>query len=89
MRRFPFRYLLPTFFSGLLDDPVLYLQFRPTGKALLLDCGQVQHLAKRVLRSVTALFISHAHMDHFMGLDTFIRNNHWRHARSIFTAPRG
>lgn len=75
-RRFPFRYLEPTFFSGLLDDPVLYLHLRPTGRALLIDCGQIQHLAKRVLRSVEALFVSHAHMDHFMGFDTFVRNNH-------------
>lgn len=76
MRRFPFRYLEPTFFSGLLDDPVLYLHLRPSGRALLIDCGQIQHLAKRVLRSVDALFVSHAHMDHFMGFDTFVRNNH-------------
>lgn len=76
MRRLPFRYLEPAFFSGLLDDPVLYCHIRPSGTALLFDCGQVQHLAKRVLRSVSALFISHAHMDHFMGFDTFIRNNH-------------
>jgi ribonuclease Z len=75
-RRFPFRYLEPTFFSGLLDDPVLYLHVRRSGKALLIDCGQIHHLAKRVLRSVDALFVSHAHMDHFMGIDTFIRNNH-------------
>lgn len=75
-RRFPFRYIEPTFFSGLLDDPVLYLHLRPSGRALLIDCGQIHHLAKRVLRSVDALFVSHAHMDHFMGFDTFVRNNH-------------
>ncbi len=75
-RRFPFRHLEPTFFAGLLDDPVLYLRVRPTGRALMFDCGQIHHLAKRVLKSVDALFISHAHMDHFMGIDTFIRNNH-------------
>ncbi|HEY6872807.1 MAG TPA: MBL fold metallo-hydrolase [Geobacteraceae bacterium] len=75
-RRTPFRFLEPTFFAGLLDDPVLYLHVRPSGRACLLDCGQIQHLAKRVLRSVDALFVSHGHMDHFMGLDTFIRNNH-------------
>src|SRR5512144_607024 len=74
--RSPFRYLKPTFFSGLLDDPVLYLFLRPSGRGLLFDCGQIHHLAKRVLKSVDALFISHAHMDHFMGIDTFIRNNH-------------
>ena len=76
MRRFPFRSVEPTFFAGLLDDPVLYVRVRPQDSAFLFDCGQIHHLAKRVLRSVTHLFISHAHMDHFMGMDTFIRNNH-------------
>jgi ribonuclease Z len=71
-----FRYMEPTFFSGLLDDPVLWLNIRPRGRSLLVDCGQIHHLAKRVLKSVDALFISHAHMDHFMGIDTFVRNVH-------------
>lgn len=71
-----FRYLQPTLFSGLLDDPVLIVQVRPTGRSIMLDCGQIHHLAKRVLRSVDAIFISHAHMDHFMGVDHLIRNVH-------------
>ena len=72
----PFRYLEPTFFAGLLDDPVLLVRVRPLKESLLFDCGQIHHLAKRVLKSVAALFITHAHMDHFMGIDTFIRHNH-------------
>lgn len=75
-QRLPFRHMEPTFFSGLLDDPVLYVHARPLGKGFLFDCGQIHHLAKRVLKSVEALFITHAHMDHFMGIDTFIRNVH-------------
>ena len=74
--RLPFRYVEPTFFAGLLDDPLLLVHVRPLGEALLFDCGQLHHLAKRVLKSISAIFISHAHMDHFMGMDTFIRHNH-------------
>ncbi len=74
--RLSFRYLEPVFFAGLFDDPLLLVQIRPLGKSCLFDCGQIHHLAKRVLKGVTALFISHAHMDHFMGIDTFIRHNH-------------
>lgn len=69
-----FRYLEPTFFAGLLDDPVLLVRVRPLGHNLLFDCGQIHHLAKRVLKQTRAIFISHAHMDHFMGIDTFVRN---------------
>lgn len=72
----PFRNIEPAFFSGLLDDPVLYVNMRPMGRAILLDCGRIHQLAKRVLKSLDALFISHAHMDHFMGIDTFIRSIH-------------
>ena len=75
-QRLPFRFIEPTFFAGLLDDPLLLLNARPLGKSLLFDCGQLHHLAKRVLKSISAIFISHGHMDHFMGVDTFIRHNH-------------
>lgn len=69
-----FRYLEPTCFAGLLDDPVLWVKVRPWGRALLFDCGQLHHLAKRVLKSIAAVFVSHAHMDHFMGFDTLVRH---------------
>ena len=75
-----FRYLQPSFFSGLLDDPVMFINIRPTGRGILLDCGQLHHLAKRVLRSIDALFISHAHMDHLMGFDHLLRH--------VLVAPR-
>ncbi|HTP65270.1 MAG TPA: MBL fold metallo-hydrolase [Geobacteraceae bacterium] len=76
MKRRLFRNIEPTFFAGLLDDPLLLVRIRPLMASCLFDCGRVHHLAKRVLKSVSALFISHAHMDHFMGIDTFIRANH-------------
>lgn len=69
-----FRYLEAKFCAGLLDDPVLLVRIRPLGRNLLFDCGQIHHLAKRVLKQTQVVFISHAHMDHFMGIDTFIRN---------------
>ena len=72
----PFRYLEPTFFAGLFDDPLLLVRVRPTGRALLFDCGKTHHLAKRVYTSIDAIFISHAHMDHFMGMDSVIRHSH-------------
>ena len=75
-RRLPFRYLEPTFCSGLLDDPILLVNVRPLGRAILVDCGQIHHLAKRVLKSLDAIFVTHAHMDHFMGFDTLVRHIH-------------
>lgn len=74
--RLPFRYLEPAFFAGLLDDPLLFVRIRPLKQALLFDCGQLAHLAKRVVKPITAVFVSHAHMDHIMGLPTLVRHHH-------------
>jgi ribonuclease Z len=76
LRRLPFRYLEPAFFGGLLDDPLLFVRIRPERQALLFDCGQIAHLAKRVVKPITAVFISHAHMDHIMGVPTLVRHHH-------------
>src|SRR6185369_643221 len=75
-RRLPFRYILPAFFGGLLDDPLLFLRIRPLKRALLFDCGQIAHLAKRVVKPIDTVFITHAHMDHIMGIPTLIRHHH-------------
>ena len=74
--RIPFRYLEPAFFGGLLDDPLLFLRIRPLKRALLFDCGQIAHLAKRVVKPIDTVFISHAHMDHCMGIPTLVRHHH-------------
>lgn len=75
MRRL-FRYLEPTFFAGLIDDPCLIVRDRPIHASIMLDCGSLSHLAKREMKPVRAIFVSHAHMDHFMGFDTFLRQTH-------------
>lgn len=72
----PFHTLEPTFAAGLIDDPILLVRVRPTGRQLMFDCGQLHHLAKRSLNRLDALFISHAHMDHWMGIDSVIRAVH-------------
>jgi len=75
MRRI-FRYLEPTFFAGLIEDPCLVVRDRPIHRSIMLDCGSLHHLAKRELKPVRAIFVSHAHMDHFMGFDVFVRQVH-------------
>lgn len=75
MPRF-FRFLEPTFFAGLIDDPCLIIRDRPIHQSILLDCGALHHVAKREMKPVRAIFVSHAHMDHFMGFDAFLRQVH-------------
>ena len=71
-----FRYLEPTCFSGLIDDPCLIIRDRPIHQSIMLDCGALSHVAKREMKPVRAIFVSHAHMDHFMGFDVFLRQVH-------------
>lgn len=71
-----FHTIEPYLCSGLLDDPLLLVRIRPTGRSFLFDCGQLQHLAKRVLRSIDTVFVTHAHMDHLMGFDHLVRHTH-------------
>lgn len=71
-----FRYLEPTIFSGLIDDPCLVIRDRPIHQSIILDCGALSHVAKREMKPVRAIFVSHAHMDHFMGFDAFLRQVH-------------
>ena len=72
----PFHRLAPTFAGGLIDDPLLLVRIISSGRYLMFDCGQVHHLAKRIFNRLDALYISHAHMDHWMGIDTVIRYVH-------------
>ncbi len=71
-----FRFLEPTFFAGLIDDPCLVIRDRPIHQSILIDCGALHHVAKREMKPVRAIFVSHAHMDHFMGFDAFLRQVH-------------
>jgi len=90
MRRpLPFRHIEPFFCAGLFDDPLLLVHIKPLGRSCLFDCGQVHHLAKRMVKRTTSLFISHAHMDHFMGVDSFIRHNHVSPATFDIFGPPG
>jgi len=71
-----FRFLEPTFFAGLIDDPCLVIRDRPIHQSILLDCGALHQVAKREMKPVRAIFVSHAHMDHFIGFDAFLRQVH-------------
>lgn len=70
----PFQRLRPFFLAGLIEDPLLLLRTINAGPSILVDCGHLTHLAKRVLKSVGYIFVSHAHMDHFIGIDQFTRH---------------
>lgn len=56
-----------------LGDPALYVRLRERGEALLFDAGDLTGLETRELLRVRRLFVTHTHMDHFIGFDRLVR----------------
>ena len=63
----------PRLLNGQTGDPALLLTLRWQGRALLLDLGRIDRTPASVLLPIEAVFVSHAHMDHFMGFDQLLR----------------
>jgi ribonuclease Z len=59
--------------NGQTGDPALLVQLRWQGRAVLVDLGRIDRTPATVLFPVEAVFVSHAHMDHFMGFDQLLR----------------
>ncbi|MDB5312739.1 MAG: beta-lactamase domain protein [Gemmataceae bacterium] len=64
-----------TLVNGSTGDPVLYLDYPGADNALLFDGGENAGLTAAQLGDLEAVFVSHHHVDHFIGLDRIIRAN--------------
>jgi ribonuclease Z len=66
-----------TFIHGLvnspLDDPSLFIRILRERRALLFDIGNISRLAPGDLQKITDVFVTHTHIDHFIGFDTLLR----------------
>lgn len=62
-----------TLVNGRFGDPALFVQMLHRREALLFDAGDLSALSGRDLLRVSHLFITHMHMDHFIGFDTLLR----------------
>jgi ribonuclease Z len=67
----------PSFSSFLVNDvfgdPGLYVEVRWSKRALLFDLGHNDGLGATRLLRANDIFISHTHVDHFIGFDTVLR----------------
>jgi ribonuclease Z len=61
--------------NGSTGDPVLYLDYPGSGDALLFDGGENCALSREQLADLEAVFVTHHHVDHFIGLDRVVRAN--------------
>jgi ribonuclease Z len=63
----------PRLLNGQTGDPALLVTLRWQGRAVLVDLGRIDRTPAAVLLPIEAVFVSHAHMDHFMGFDQLLR----------------
>ncbi len=66
-----------TFFCKLLNDPFsdpsLFVRFKREKKAFLFDAGDISSLSIREYLKISHLFVTHMHIDHFIGFDQLLR----------------
>jgi ribonuclease Z len=59
--------LHPTLVNGRTGDPALYIETLFERRAILFDLGDISALSSRKVQRIGAIFVSHAHVDHFIG----------------------
>src|SRR6059058_3879313 len=65
--------LHPRLVNGRFGDPALFVEMLHRREALLFDAGDLSVLSARDLLRIGHLFVSHMHMDHFIGFDALLR----------------
>jgi ribonuclease Z len=67
----------PTFMHSAVnsqfDDPSVFVRILRKKRALLFDVGDISTLKPGDLQKITDVFITHTHIDHFIGFDALIR----------------
>ena len=75
--------------KGPFDDPCLYVRVLREGRACMFDLGFTMDLSPRDILKTTDIFVSHAHVDHFIGFDNVLRVSLKKEGPLRFYGPEG
>ncbi|MES2711534.1 MAG: MBL fold metallo-hydrolase [Pseudomonadota bacterium] len=78
-----------TLVNGRAGDPALLLELPQHAKAILFDAGDLSSVDTRMLRRVSHLFLSHAHIDHIIGFDALLRAKMYHASEVAIFGPHG
>jgi ribonuclease Z len=79
----------PRLINGPLEDPGLYIPFLFEHRAILFDLGDNLPLSARELLKISHVFITHTHVDHFIGFDRVLRISLGREKNLHLYGPPG
>jgi ribonuclease Z len=65
--------LHPSLVNGRFGDPILFLETLFEKRAILFDLGDIGALPPRKIQRIEHIFVSHTHIDHFVGFDRLLR----------------
>lgn len=74
--------------SLLREDISILIKIANTGKHYLCDCGEASQLTVKEIQSVSAVFISHTHIDHFSNFDGIFRHQIGSGERVVICGPK-
>jgi ribonuclease Z len=81
--------LHPSLVNGRSGDPALYIETLFEKRAILFDLGDISTLPTRKILRLEHVFVSHAHIDHFIGFDHLLRLLVGRNKTIKLYGPRG
>jgi ribonuclease Z len=81
--------LHPTLVNGRTGDPALYVETLFERRAILFDLGDITPLSPRKIQRLEHVFVSHTHIDHFIGFDLLLRVLVGRDKEISLCGPQG
>lgn len=82
-------YFHPRLFNDPFEDPGLFIPFLYEKRAILFDLGDLYSLSPKDILKISNVFVSHTHMDHFVGFDRLLRLLLGRDKKLFLYGPEG